>query len=381
MAVEICVSGEELRKAMEMVTLVGSASGGKKKDDADIPGQNVLHIVAVSPKKDKKYLIALGAMNVMEQVEYFFEGVSYTNNEPVDVYLELKRFAALARTFTGDVNVTFEENEVVLNAGASKYTLTVISTSMPSLTVPDGGVDLPSSLLEKARDHCSVAVPKSDGNPAMTGIQIKLSGDGDAVCWGANRSCAAKLVVPSVGVWQQLELVMKPECMKHVVDFAEGESVCISKGNGGIFASGRRFRYRCSMFCGSFPDCNRMASGKQEIKRIKIAKNRLLAAIIRAGVMAGEDDNAFIKLCSDAESLYVEGVSVAGVGMEQVPLESSEGKDDASIYFPAGRLARLVSACQGEELTIGSNGSLQPFFIRSSGSDSFYLLAPVRGGR
>lgn len=381
MSVELTVSGEELRKAIEMVSLVGSSSGGKKKDDVEVPGQNVLHIVAVSPKKDKRYMLALGTMNVLEQVDYFFEGVSYTTSEPVDVYLELKRFTALARTFAGDVNIAFEKNEVMLSAGTSKYTLTVVTANMPALKVPEGGIELPSSLFEKAREHCSVAVSKNDGVAVMTGIQIKLSNDGTAVCWGTNRSSAAKLVVPSIGTKQEFELLLKPEFMKHISDFAEGGGVRIVKGEGTVFASGLRFNYRCNIFYGKFPDCDRMANGRKEAKRIKIAKSRLLSAIIRAGVMAGDDDGAYIKVCSDKEYLYVEGVSIAGTGMEQVALESSEGTDDDEICFPAGKLARFVSSCQGEELTIGSNGGNQPFFIRVTGSDSFYLLAPVRGGR
>lgn len=124
-----------------------------------------------------------------------------------------------------------------------------------------------------------------------------------------------------------------------------------------------------------------MANGRKEVKKIKISKSKLLSAIIRAGVMAGDDEGAYIKVCSDKEFLYVEGVSVAGSGMEQVALEYSEGVDDDAICFPADKLARFISSCQGDEITIGSNGYSQPFFIRVTGSDSFYLLAPVRGGR
>ena len=35
MTVELTVSGEELRKAIEKVILVGSMTGGKKKDDIE----------------------------------------------------------------------------------------------------------------------------------------------------------------------------------------------------------------------------------------------------------------------------------------------------------------------------------------------------------
>ena len=154
MAVELTVAGEELRKAVEMVALVGSVAGGKKKGEDDMPGQNVLHIIATSPHKDKKYLVCLGVMNALEQAEYFLEGKSYTSTESVDVYIEMKRFAALVRTVSGDVNFKFDGNEVELSVGTSKYTLTTITAQLPILKVPDGGIELPSRMLEDARAHC-----------------------------------------------------------------------------------------------------------------------------------------------------------------------------------------------------------------------------------
>ena len=378
MAVELTVAGEELRKAVEMVSLVGSVAGGKKKGEDEMPGQNVLRIVATSPNKDKKYLIALGVMNVVEQAEYFLEGKSYTSTDNVDVYVELKRFAALARTVSGDVNFKFSGNEVELCVGTSKYTLTTITASLPFLKMPDGGVELPARLLEDARTHCGIVVPKTDGNVAMTGIQIKIASDGTACCWGANRNGAAKLVMPNTGVKQEYYLLMTPVCMKHVSDFAEGENILIAKENNAIFASGQRFRYRCNTFVGKFPDVDKMEAGIKEAKRNRVAKSRLLTAIIRAGVMAGEDENSCVKLCSDAENLYVEGASVAGVGMEQVALEGSEGADNDAICFPADKLSRIISNCQGEEITICTNGWNRPVKIAVTGSNSFYVLAPMR---
>ena len=67
MAVELTVAGEELRKAVEMVALVGSVAGGKKKDEGDMSGQNVLHIIATSPHKYKKYLVCLAKFIISQK--------------------------------------------------------------------------------------------------------------------------------------------------------------------------------------------------------------------------------------------------------------------------------------------------------------------------
>lgn len=378
MAVELTVAGEELRKAVEMVALVGSVAGGKKKDEGDMPGQNVLHIIATSPHKDKKYLVCLGVMSALEQAEYFLEGKSYTSTDNVDVYIEMKRFAALVRTVSGDVNFRFDGNEVELSVGTSKYTLTTITAQLPILKLPGGGIELPARMLEDARAHCAIVVPRTDGNVAMTGIQIKISADGTAICWGANRNSAAKLVVRNTGVRQECYLLITPNCLKHISDLAEGENVLIAKTDSAIFASGQRFRYRCNVFAGNFPAVDKMEAGIKEAKKNRVGKQRLLSAIIRAGVMAGDDVEACIKICSDAESLYVEGSSVAGVGMEQVALESSEGEDNETIHFSADKLSRIISNCQGEEITISTNGFQRPVKIAPTGSESFYVLAPMR---
>ena len=84
-------------------------------------------------------------------------------------------------------------------------------------------------------------------------------------------------------------------------------------------------------------------------------------------------------MCSDAERLYIEAVSIAGTGIESIALDAAIGQDEDTNYFSAGRLYRLIYNCRGDSVTIGSNGKYKPLFVRATGSDSFYIVASMKG--
>lgn len=105
----------------------------------------------------------------------------------------------------------------------------------------------------------------------------------------------------------------------------------------------------------------------------------MLAAISRASVIVGDEIGSKIKICSDAERLYIEAVSIAGTGIESIALDAAIGQDEDTNYFSAGRLYRLIYNCRGDSVTIGSNGKYKPIFVRATGSDSFYIVASMKG--
>lgn len=135
----------------------------------------------------------------------------------------------------------------------------------------------------------------------------------------------------------------------------------------------------CQSVSGSFPDCKKVAAGNSETKCITINKSKLLAAISRASVIVGDEIGSKIKICSDAERLYIEAVSIAGTGIESIDLDAAIGQDEDTNYFSAGRLYRLIYNCRGDSVTIGSNGKYKPIFVRATGSDSFYIVASMKG--
>ena len=376
-AVEIVVSSEELKRTLECIALI-SGGGGKKQDDAAKQSMAALRIVAVSPYKDGNYMLSFGCTGMAEQLTYRMEGKAYGATAPVDIYVERKRFIALGKTFTGDVRLIFAANELQIFVESSQYNLTTVNAALPELRVPDGGVQLPTSFLLDAMKHCSAVIPKEAAGP-WSCIQIKIAPDGSAVCWGARHVAAAKYVVPSTGCNAELNLLLLPLNIQHIAELAEMDPVRLVKTDQGVYVNAPRFDYFCNNIIGAFPDCERMAGKNKAAKSINIAKVKLLAAITRAAVIAGDEATSRIKLCSDTENLYIEVESVAGSGIESVPIDNVDGKDDDAFYMPAAMLSRLIYNLPSDSITLSTNGRISPVFLRAAGSDSFYICAPVRG--
>lgn len=378
MAVEIYVSSEELKKTLEYVALIGSSMSAGKKLDGDIKAMSgALRIMAVCPHKDNNYMLMFCRAGAVEQLTYRMEGKSHGCSQSADICIECKRFLALAKTFTGDVRLGFTEKELQINVENSQYNLTVLSASIPELRIPEGGIYLSTGFLLEAMKHCSAAIAK-DAFGARGGIEINIADDGSAVCWSAQNACAAKFVMPSTGCNQAIKLILLPSSIQHIAELAELAEIRLISSPQGIYVTTPRFDYMCQSISGSLPDCGRVAAINKETKRITINKNKLLAAISRAAVIVGEEVGSKIKICSDTEHLYVEAVSVVGTGIESIVLDSSEGQDDETNYFSAGKLYKLIYTCRGESITIGSDGKLKPLFVRATGSDSFYIVAPMK---
>lgn len=142
-----------------------------------------MRITAVSPKSDYRYMLMFCRMGAAEQLVYRMEGKSRNSNEPVDAYVDGKRFIALAKTFSGDVHITFGGNEVVLTVGRTEYKLPTVVTKMPDLKVPDGGVEISAKFLEDAMKHCAPVIDKSAPG-VRGGIKFKVE----------------RMAVPSAGV-------------------------------------------------------------------------------------------------------------------------------------------------------------------------------------
>lgn len=74
-------------------------------------------------------MLMFECMNNVEQLRSRMEGKSYKSNEPVVTYVEAKRMIALAKTFDGDVTMTFAKEYLGLNCGTSRYKVNKVAQS------------------------------------------------------------------------------------------------------------------------------------------------------------------------------------------------------------------------------------------------------------
>ncbi len=373
MDTEICVSSEELKKTLEYMALIGTA-GLKKKDDDETAG--AMRITAVSPKGDYRYMLMFCRMGATEQLVYRMEGKSRNSNEAVDVYVDGKRFIALAKTFSGDVHITFGGNDVVLSVGRTEYKLATVITKMPELKVPDGGVEINAKFLEDAMKHCAPVISKTAPG-VRGGINIKIAADGNAVCWAAQSFCAARYTVQS-GCRQKLEINLLPADIQRIAALADGDGVRLISTPNGIYFTAPRFDYMCFCLQGVFPDCEKMQAKFKELKRVSVSKQELLAALNRCCVVAGDDGN--VQLYTVGEDLFIETSGACGNGMECIAANDVHGEDDSMNYLSAQGLLRIVYNCPGDSVTITSTGKMSAYYIASSGSPNHYLLMSRRGG-
>lgn len=374
MPVEICVSAEELKKTLEYMALIGPG-GLKKKDEDDTAG--AMRIKAISPKGDYRYLLMFCRVGATEQLVYRMEGKSRNSNEPVDVYVDGKRFITLAKTFTGDVNIAFEGKDVVLTVGRTEYKLATVVTKMPELVVPPGGIEISPKFLEDALKHCAPVISKTAPG-VRGGINFKVGQDGSAVCWAAQSFCAARYAVPSAGCAKGFEITLLPADIQRITALADGDEIkLISTPNGNYFTS-LRFDYMCFCLQGAFPDCEAMQAKYRELKRVSVNKQELLAALNRCCVIAG--DNGNIQLYTLDDDLVLEASGACGNGLEYIGAADIKGEDDSINYLSAQALLRIVYSCPGESVTIISTGKMSAYYISASGSQNHYLLMSRRGG-
>lgn len=374
LSVEICVSAEELKKTLEYMALIGPG-GLKKKDEDETAG--AMRIKAISPKGDYRYMLMFCRMGATEQLVYRMEGKSRNSNETVDVYVDGKRFIALAKTFTGDVHLTFEGKEVVLTVGRTEYKVATVVTKMPELVVPDGGVEISAKFLEDAMRHCAPVIDKNVPG-VRGGINFKVGQDGSAVCWAAQSFCAARYAVPSAGGAKGLEITLLPGDIQRIAALADGDSVTLVKTPNGIYFTALRFDYMCFCLQGVFPDCEKMQAKFKELKRVSVNKQELLAALNRCCVVAG--DNGNIQLYSVGDDLMLEASGACGNGLECIAANAVSGGDESINYLSAQALLRIVYNCPGDSVTIISTGKFSAYIICASGSPNHYLLMSRRGG-
>lgn len=385
MSVKVIVSSEELKKTMECVALINSSMSGKKKDEDLKQQSNALHIKAVSPYKDKSYMLMFGRIGNNEQLVYRMEGKSLNHVDDAEIYVDCKKFMALSKTFTGDVGITFHDNiKILIDVAGSKYTLNGMNTELPALKVPpEGGDTLTTNFLFEAVRFCSVAISK-EAQGMRGAIEINIAENGSAVCYGAQNSCLAKFVVPSTGCHRKMTLHRLPLHLQHIAELAEGGEVRMVKDvRNVLYVTAPRFDYMCYPLSGSYFPVEQLLNTYKSNKTITVDKSRLIAALARAAVVAGDDSadsTAYkVNICSDTDNVYLNASSVVGDGVEAIPLDAVDGDTESNNFLPVGRLMRVVSSCHGESVSISSKGRFDPLIIRPTGSESFYLLAPMRG--
>lgn len=382
MSTEVCVSAEELKQTLEYVSLIGATGGGKgkKKDDDTQQVSGVLRITAASPHKDKSYILCFECLGTSEQLLYRMEGKSYNSAETVSTQVEGWRLAALAKTFDGDVTLRFDERCLGIVCGTSAYKITVVKTELPEMRLPDkrNAITLSVNFLQEAVRHCTPAVVKDDARAWLKCIQLQLRADGSAYCYATDTHRLARYAATNTGSKADAVLLMTPAALQHIIEMCDQNEITLIPTERYIYASTPRYDWLCYKITGRFPNCEEVFKKHKPLMSITVNRRKMLGAISRASIVSDNNCDNRINLASDTQALYIESASVAGSGLDSVPVETFDGSDDEAYAVSAFSLNKLLSACASENVSITTHGKLLPLLICVPGSENGYLLAGMR---
>lgn len=381
MAVKIIVSAEELNKTMEYVSLISGTAPGKKKNDDIVPSLGSIKITAVSPKKDKSYMIMFECVGISECLLYRMEGKSFYSTEMATTIVDAKSFIALVKTFSNDVELVFEDKYLGINCNTSNYKVTTSNIEIPQLLLPEDAerIVFSTNFLVNAYRFCSVACAKNDKRgPVFRCIQINLKADGTAICYATDSHKLAKYVDDKAGSQRKTTILMTPNSIAHITEMCTDNEITFIPTPKGIYVTTPRFDYMCYLMSGSMPDCERIFSNFKPIQTVVVEKSKLMSAITRAIIFSGDNESLRIKIAMDKENIYVNADSVSGSGLDSVPLDSSQGNDDKGHYLSGISLNRILGSCPSDKISISTAAPLAPIMIGIPDSNNLYVMSAMR---
>lgn len=385
MAVEICVAADELKQTLEYISLISGtgAAKGKKKDKTEDIKQTagLVKITAVSPRKDKCYLLMFECLGATEQLLYRMEGKSYNSSDAVMTCIEGWRLSSLAKTFVGDVTLRFEDNHLGVSCGTSHFKIMKLQLELPKMNIPKDvmPVALNINFLANSVRHCSVACGREIARPWLNCIQINLQADGKGICYATDTHRLARYVEHNTGSKSNLSLLMLPVTIQHIVEMCDQSFVEIIPTERCTYARTPRFDYQIFNIVGKLPDCASLFNRFSSSMTIVMSRHKLMSAVARASIMCDEAQDSRIKFASDTQAIYVESMCVGGSGLDSIPLEKATGKDDNAYNVSAISFSKILSSCASDSIAISTQGhALKPLLIGAPDSENSYILAPMR---
>ena len=365
---------------MEMMALLG-AGGGKKKDDKELNIANVIGISAVSPYKDGNYMLSFSRLGSGEQLTYRMEGRAPKSIEEARLSVDFKRFAELCKTLTGDISLAFATSKLTLGVAGSEYNLTTVGAEVVETSSPEGGAEVTTDWMISASRFCSMAIAR-DAAGIRRCIEIIFKTE-NTTCYAAKSSSVARYTVINTGGESLKNICVLPSQLEHIAELSDGESVRLVKdAKGMLHAATARFSYLAYPLEGKPLPAAQLFEKAAPTRTISIDRSRLIAALSRASAVIGDDVTAMdkVNLNTDKENFYVSVSSVAGEGVEIIPMDGIKGNtSEQKISMSAKQMLRIVGGLMGETVVIKNSTALAPMYLSAAGSDNTIILAPMRG--
>lgn len=371
---KVCVTCDELKRALECVSLAAGGSSGKgKKKEEDTTDAGGISITAQPVGKGLCFLI-FRKRGAFEVIEYTIAG-KCGNDENITCVVDGKRFIALAKLFDGSVELSFSPKEVLFVADSSRYRLLTLLDNEVSMPVfPATQITISPDILQDINRRCEFTCSK-DLNHIQSAMQLNLCEDGSAVCYGSQKVMASQYVVPSTGVKENKSILILPASMVHICELSDSQDINLAIDNKGLYAVTERYKYYAKPLAGKYPDCAKIMGQPLE-HTLRVSKPRLLEAISRATVVAADDAYSRLCLYTDGNDLLLEAVSEVGSASETLALESIDSPMEKRA-ISGTRLRSIVYAVSGDDVVIRYSTPMKPLLLSSTAGECLYMLAAM----
>ncbi|MBP6098707.1 MAG: DNA polymerase III subunit beta [Candidatus Levybacteria bacterium] len=291
-----------------------------------------------------------------------------------------KYFIELISSFPKEkFTIQKDKEKVDLVTRDSKFTLqTLPAEEFPKLFDDVAGekIHITKDLLEKAFSKVLLSVSQEETRPELTGVcLVKKEGKEEIVTTDGYRLSLFKSKT-GIGMKEDGIVILSSKLIQELVSLKkEGELYIDLITNQALFETGEIVLVG-RMIAGRYPQYEKILPKAFKTK-ITVDKNQFYQETRLAAVLARENAN-ILKLVIKDEKIILSARS-SGVGEGQGQIDVVQEGDDTEISFNARYLLDFLKQCEGEEVVMELNSSLEPAkFFDSTNPNYFHIIMPVR---
>lgn len=301
--------------------------------------------------------------------------------EPGDVVLTARIFSELLAKFDeGELTLSTEGNNVVMECGPSRATLCFMSAEQyPAFPSYDknNAITLFSRQLVSMVNQTVFATSVSEDKPILTGILLEYDkGLFKMVALDGYRLAIRQEIMP--GETDAHDVVVPAKSMREVAHIIPDDDTSVN-----IYASENMI----SVLCENVEIVTRVLQGDyvkyksilpaEHATRIIIARHALLSSLERASILARQSKTNLVNLKIEKDLLTITSDSEVGKVREVIGIQLT-GKN-LDIAFNARYLLDVLKEVDDDEIVMDFNTNISPCVIHPIKADRYlYLVLPVK---
>jgi DNA polymerase-3 subunit beta len=300
---------------------------------------------------------------------------------PGAIAIPAKLFGDIVTKVDGVLRLRVKSGEYGSETAEIKYQSGAIEIScfnaadFPQLPVVNcDSIAIPSEALQEGIKYTAFAASTDETKQILTGIHLK--GQGEVLELAATDGHRlAKIIVPLEGGALDFKVTLPSRALRGLEKILNEETVIFAADKSQAVFQSSTTRLTCRVLDGDYPAYNQLLPTEFN-RRVIIDRKRLLTAIDRVGVFAGEKNNLLQMDFREHDVLLLVESQDVGCGKDLVPADIS-GKP-LTVSFNLGYLRAGLAAIAAPEIVLNLNFHNAPAVLTPIDSvDYSYLVMPV----